>query len=125
MNLDQTRLDTAVAAVAARGGCDDVYAARKPHIGVVIASPFDVNAARTAIGPRDDQGFRGNAQRTPSDILSTSVVAGRISVATLDAAHKIALFHAGARAVRAVPSMQAEPGVDRDPPSRSIERQTP
>ncbi len=117
MKPDQTRLDTAVAAVAVLTGCDDMLAGRKPDIGVAIAGPSDADPAKAASGMRAYQGLRGNAQHAPSDALRTGAAAGRISVATLAAAREIAQFHAVSRGARAASSMQAEPRADRVPVS--------
>ncbi|MEO8123693.1 MAG: hypothetical protein ABI633_06555 [Burkholderiales bacterium] len=125
MNQSQTRLDTRAADASSLALCADVFAVRKTHTGNVISIPVDAEQAKQAFDTHTDQAALWNPQPKPSDVLRTGAEAGRISAATLAAAHTIARFHANARAARTVQPLDAELGVGRAPLQRVIEVQTP
>lgn len=108
MNLRQTRYDPVAAVVTTLAACNDEFAARKTPTRVVICSPVEAGQPESAVDMHTDQAFRRNPQPAPGDALQAGAAAGRISVAALAAAHKVARYHADASLHHAAPERAAE-----------------
>lgn len=75
----------------------------------VPPSPAGDVPARSAVAARAGQAVPDRPQPKRTATLRSGPVAGRISAATLAAAHRVSLFHAEARSARSVPPVAAEP----------------